>query len=236
MRIHYLQHVAFENPGAIGPWARRRRHRLSVTRLHRNESLPQMDAFDWLIVLGGPMNVYEEDEYPWLTDEKRFIERALRQGKGVFGICLGAQLIASVLGAPVRRNPEKEIGWFPVEQVDDGLKTALFEYLPGTFLAFHWHGDTFDLPAGAVHAFRSEGCEQQAFVYADRVVALQFHLETTRGGVEKLIRHCAADMTKGKFVQKPDEMLASRERFDDLHHLLEILLGRMEKIGERENS
>jgi len=232
MRIHYLQHVAFENLAAIEPWAKTGRHRLSVTRFHENDSLPPMDVFDWLIVLGGPMNVYEEDKYFWLTDEKRFIEKAVRQGKRVLGICLGAQLIAAVLGARVRRNPEKEIGWFPVERVETRRETELFESLPRTFLAFHWHGDTFDLPAGAVHTARSEGCDCQAFIYTDRVVALQFHLETTRESVEKLIHHCAGDMTEGKFVQRPEEMIASDERFDEAHRLMEVLLGQMERNGE----
>jgi GMP synthase-like glutamine amidotransferase len=205
MRIHYLQHAAFENLAAIEPWARTRGHRLSATRFHENESLPRMDVFDWLIVLGGPMNVYEEDKYSWLADEKRFIEKAVRQEKRVLGICLGAQLIATVLGAQVRRNPEREIGW---------------------------HGDTFDLPTGAVHVARSEGCDHQAFVYTDRVAALQFHLETTCESVEKLISHGAGDMMEGKFVQKPDEMLTSDERFDEVHRVMEILLGQMERIGE----
>ncbi len=232
MRIHYLQHAAFENLAAIEPWARTRGHRLSATRFHENESLPRMDVFDWLIVLGGPMNVYEEDKYSWLADEKRFIEKAVRQEKRVLGICLGAQLIATVLGAQVRRNTEREIGWFPVERVETRRETNLFEFLPRTFLAFHWHGDTFDLPTGAVHVARSEGCDHQAFVYTDRVAALQFHLETTCESVEKLISHCAGDMMEGKFVQKPDEMLTSDERFDEVHRLMEILLGQMERIGE----
>jgi len=232
MRIHYLQHATFENLAAIEPWARTRGHRLSATRFHENESLPRMDVFDWLIVLGGPMNVYEEDKYSWLADEKRFIEKAVRQEKRVLGICLGAQLIATVLGAQVRRNPEREIGWFPVERVETRRETNLFEFLPRTFLAFHWHGDTFDLPTGAVHVARSEGCDHQAFVYTDRVAALQFHLETTCESVEKLISHCVGDMTEGKFVQKPSDMLANDERFDEVHHVMEILLGQMERIGE----
>jgi len=190
-----------------------------------------MDLFDWLIILGGPMNVYEEDRYPWLADEKRFIEKAVRQEKRVLGICLGAQLIADVLGARVKRNRDKEIGWFPVLQIETGPRSNLFEYLPGTFLTFHWHGDTFDLPAGAILAARSEGCDHQAFVYGDRVVGLQFHLETTREGVEKLLRNCSADMTEGKFVQKPDVMLEDNQRFNDLHRLMEIFLGQMERIG-----
>jgi len=232
MRIHYLQHATFENLAAIEPWARTRGHRLSATRFHENESLPRMDVFDWLIVLGGPMNVYEEDKYSWLADEKRFIEKAVRQEKRVLGICLGAQLIATVLGAQVRRNPEREIGWFPVERVETRRETNLFEFLPRTFLAFHWHGDTFDLPTGAVHVARSEGCDHQAFVYTDRVAAMQFHLETTCESVEKLISHCVGDMTEGKFVQKPPDMLANDERFDEVHHVMEILLGQMERIGE----
>ena len=116
LRIHYLQHVPFEGPGYIESWAMVRGHRLTSTRLYAGQRLPAAEELDWLVILGGPMNVYEENRYPWLAREKRFIGEALHGGKVVIGICLGAQLLASVLGAKVTRNPCVEIGWYPVEK------------------------------------------------------------------------------------------------------------------------
>mgnify|MGYP000849044073 CR=1 FL=1 len=179
MRIHALQHVPFEPPGSIEAWARHAGHALAITHLYRGDPLPAVEEPDLLVVLGGPMSVHDEARYPWLIDEKRFIERAIAAGRRVLGICLGAQLIAQVLGARVYANDEKEIGWFAVEATAAARTAAVFEGFPPRLLAFHWHGETFDIPAGAVHAARSAACAHQAFAFGDRVVGLQFHLETT---------------------------------------------------------
>ena len=114
MRIHYLQHVSFEDLGNIGVWAKEKGHSMTGTKLFANEVLPEMEEFDWLVIMGGPMNIYEEQEFPWLLKEKRFIAEAIRQNKTVIGVCLGAQLIADVIGGKVVKNPVREIGWFPI--------------------------------------------------------------------------------------------------------------------------
>ena len=173
LRIHYLQHVPFEGPGFIESWALARGHRLTATRMYVAHRLPATEELDWLFILGGPMNVYEESRYPWLAREKRFIGEALREGKVLIGICLGAQLLACVLGAKVTRNPCVEIGWYPVEKASQALQSTLSGFLPDSFLAFHWHGDTFEIPRGAVHLARSQACETQAFAFGDRVAAFQ---------------------------------------------------------------
>ncbi|MFN8628404.1 MAG: type 1 glutamine amidotransferase [Candidatus Binatia bacterium] len=224
MRIHYLQHVAFEGPGSIAAWAQRAGHQLTATRFHEAEHLPALEAVDWLVVMGGPMSVHDERAHPWLLQEKRFIEAAIAAGKTVLGICLGAQLIAQVLGARVYPNPVKEIGWFPVERTPQATATSVGAVLPARFEAFHWHGETFDLPADAVHLARSEACAQQAFVYRERVVALQFHLETTRTGVEDLSARCAAEIHPGPFVQPAAAMRADDARFAALNRRMARLL------------
>ncbi|MBK9134578.1 MAG: type 1 glutamine amidotransferase [Betaproteobacteria bacterium] len=127
MRIHALQHVPFEPPGSIEAWARRAGHALAVTHLHRGDPLPVVNGGDLLVVLGGPMSVHDEARYPWLVDEKRFIERTIAAGRRVLGICLGAQLIAHVLGARVHASDEKEIGWFAVEATAAARNAAVFE-------------------------------------------------------------------------------------------------------------
>lgn len=145
MNIHYLQHVPFEDLGMIADWIDENGYHSRVSRLYQGEALPNVNDIDWLIVMGGPMGVYDEDQYPWLVDEKRCIERAIAKGRVVLGICLGAQLIANVLGARVYPHTRKEIGWFPITLTREGAQSPLFTELPSPFEVFHWHGDTFDL-------------------------------------------------------------------------------------------
>lgn len=208
LRIHYLQHVPFEGPGSIESWAMVRGHSLTSTRLFAGQPMPPVEQFDWLVILGGPMNVYEDNRYPWLTREKRCIAEALHGGKTVIGICLGAQLVACVLGAGVTANRCREIGWHPVEKTEQASESPLARFLPERFAAFHWHGDTFEIPRGAVHLARSRACENQAFAFGDRAVALQFHLESTQDSVEQLVQNCREDLTEGPFIQGAEEMLA----------------------------
>ena len=220
LRIHYLQHVPFEGPGFIESWAMVRGHRLTSTRLYAGQRLPAAEELDWLFILGGPMNVYEENRYPWLAREKRFIGEALHGGNVVIGICLGAQLLACVLGAKVTRNPCVEIGWYHVEKAAKASQSLLSGFLPDRFPAFHWHGDTFEVPRGAVHLARSQACENQAFAFGDQVAAFQFHLESTRESVEQLVHNCPEDLAEGPFVQSPAEMLTDLDRFRAINVLM----------------
>ena len=148
--------------------------------------------------MGGPMGVYDESVYPWLAEEKAFIKQIIAQNKPVLGICLGAQLIAEVLGAHVRKNDQREIGFFPL--TGDG------KIFPAEFMAFHWHGDTFGIPDGAVHLASSAACKNQAFIYRDKVLALQFHLETTDESLLSLYEHCQNEITGGPFIQTLEKM------------------------------
>lgn len=228
MRVHYLQHVPFEGLGSLATWLASRDARLTRTALYEAPVFPATSDFDWLIVMGGPMSVNDEKELPWLVAEKRFIGDAVAQGKTVIGICLGAQLIASAAGAPVRPNREREIGWHPVMpakgRAPDGL-AALFA--PETQV-FHWHGETFELPAGARHLLRSAACEQQGFALGERVVGLQFHLETTQASAEALIASCPADLRPGRYVQTALEMLMDPDRFERINRLMARVLEQLE--------
>lgn len=147
----------------------------------------------------------------------------------MLGICLGAQLIADVLGAKVFRNRFKEIGWFPIELTTTPASAPIFRKFPQQFEAFHWHGDTFDLPAGALRVAKSAACENQAFVYDGRIVGLQFHLETTRESAEQLIKNCAVDIIEAPFIQTPDEILSNDSRFAEINKKMEILLDALER-------
>jgi GMP synthase-like glutamine amidotransferase len=224
MRLHALQHVPFEDLAAIGSWAQARGWTVSTTHLYAGEPLPSPEELDWLVVMGGPMNIYEEERYPWLAAEKRFIAQAVAAGKTLLGVCLGAQLIADALGAAVVRGPHPEIGWFPVIKDPAADRTKVGRVLPASFDAFHWHGDSFRLPDGAAPLGRSEACACQGFVYKQRVLALQFHLETTAASAEALIKHCGAEIGHGPFEQPAAEMLADGGRFDRLNALMQLLL------------
>ncbi|HHG73948.1 MAG TPA: type 1 glutamine amidotransferase, partial [Persephonella sp.] len=205
MRIHYVQHVHFETPANIFRWVEEREHSIKGTKLFLNEKLPDMNEFDFLVIMGGPMGVYDEDKFPWLVEEKKFIEKAVKEGKKILGICLGAQLIADVLGAKVYKNRYKEIGWFPVYITKGAEKSEVFKDFPENFTAFHWHGDTFDIPEGAVHTVRSEACENQAFEYEGRIIGLQFHLETNKESAQALIQNSVEElMEKGDYIQSPE--------------------------------
>ena len=227
MYIHSIHHVAFEGLGSIEPWIRQHGHNLTSTHPYRGEALPPTLESDLLIVMGGPMNIYEEETFPWLKEEKRFIGRTIDQGGRVLGICLGAQLLANVLGARVYANKEKEIGWFPVKTTDAAATSTIFSDFPESTMAFHWHGDTFDIPRGAQHIARSTACENQAFIYDERIVGLQFHLETTPESTRQLIANCGDELVSGPYIQDAATMLADRDRFQMINRLMQDLLLRL---------
>lgn len=228
MRIHVIQHVPFEGMGHIGQWIASRGHRLSLTRMDLGESLPAQDSYDRLVVMGGPMNIYEDEKFPWLAAERAFIRDAVRGGKSAVGICLGAQLLADALGSPVVAGPHKEIGWFPIRLTEAGQRSALLEGLPGEATVFHWHGDTFRIPPGSVHLAASEACESQAFLHDGRILGLQFHLESTPETVGQLLAHCGDELVSGPYIQAAARIEAQpAASFAAINHLLETLLDRL---------
>lgn len=227
MRVHWLQHAEHEGLGCIEPWLRARGHRVHRTRLQRGEDLPSHDDFDWLIVMGGPMNVYEHDRHPWLIPEKFLIRDACVKKRRVLGICLGAQLLADVLGGAVSESDEPEIGWFDVVLGDEAVQSRHFSDFPRSFPAFHWHGDTFSLPPGATKLMSSQACTNQAFSWGeDRVLGLQFHLELELEDVRRFI--AAGLPAPQRTVQGAEEMLREPARFAQNRRLMHALLDRMD--------
>lgn len=224
MRIHWLQHVAFEGLGSIGEWATGNGVRVTGSRMFAGDELPPLAAFDLLVVMGGPMSVNDALIYPWLAGEQRFLRRAMDAGKMVLGICLGAQLIAGAAGARVYPNACKEIGWFPVERTAAARLNPVGQVLADRAEVFHWHGETFDLPNGAVHLVRSPGCDHQAFALGERIVGLQYHLETTMPSARALIGHCRHELIESTYVQDEAEILERPERFERLNVEMNRLL------------
>ena len=231
MRLHYFQHVPFEGLGSIDPWARGMGYEITSTRLFAKDKFPDIDDLDWLVIMGGPMGIYDEDKYPWLLSEKNYIEKAVVQEKIVLGICLGAQLIADVLGAKIYPNKYKEIGWFPVQKAREIPQIRFVDFLPAQIDAFHWHGDTFDIPEGAIHIAKSKACENQGFIYDDHVVALQFHLETTEQSAKGLIDNCQDDIKEGPFIQSSVEILSDKKRFVRINLLMSKLLNHLSYVS-----
>ncbi|MBS1202913.1 MAG: synthase family protein [Chromatiaceae bacterium] len=229
MRIQCLKHVTFEGPAGIADWAEARGHTITLTPLYEGVPVPDLDAFDWLVVMGGPMGVGDESVHPWLAPEKALIGRAIAAAKTVLGVCLGAQLIAEALGARVYPNPEKEIGWMPVELTESGRDSPLTGFLPASLDVFHWHGDTFDLPPGAVRLARSGPCANQAFVYDGRVLGLQFHLESTPASVADILAHCAQDIVPAPYVQTAERMLAATP--EDYARINGALFGILDRLA-----
>ena len=196
---------------------------MSTTRLFAGDPVPGTDAFDWLIVMGGPMSVNDERALAWLRPEKAAIAAAIQARKPVLGICLGAQLIASALGARVYPNARKEIGWFAVRR-SHGAEGDLSRRFPQSAVVFHWHGDTFDLPGGAVRFLESDACANQAFTIGEAVVGLQFHLETTPESALALIANCKDELVPAPTIQTEGEMTRDPARFAAINRLLDSVL------------
>ncbi len=230
MRVHVFQHVAFEDEAFIRRWAARNGHSLTRTRFYLNEVIPSLQDIDFLVVMGGPMNVDEEQRYPWLKAEKNFLRRAIDGGKAILGICLGAQLLASVLGGNVTRNHFKEIGWFPVQLTPAGRVNPLFTGFPASFPAFHWHGDTFSIPPNTTHLAESQACQNQAFLYEDRVLALQFHLELEKANIAALLQNCGEEIVGSPFIQTRDSIMSGVAVLESMHVLLESLLEELTNV------
>ena len=179
MNVLIIKHIEIEGPGLIEHCLKQEKIPYQIVNLETGPRLPKINDLSHIVILGGPMNVYEEDRYPFLRDEDLFIKEAIQRGKMVLGICLGAQLIAKALGAKVFKAPVKEIGWYDVSLTEEGFKDPFFSSLPQTFSVFQWHEDTFDVPKAGKLIATSTSIIHQAFRYGENVYGLQFHLEVT---------------------------------------------------------
>jgi GMP synthase-like glutamine amidotransferase len=222
MRVHYIQHVPFEGLGFIETWLKEHQHTITVTRTWAKDGFPSIDEFDVLIIMGGPMSVYDDHLYKWLADEKNFIFDSIKQEKAIIGICLGAQLLACVLGATVYTNKVKEIGWFPVD-FDPEFTEWLGTSVPDKLTVFHWHGDKFDNPYGGVMLASSAACNHQLFTYGHKMIGLQFHLEANPSSVEDMLKYGAEELIRDQYIQDAAEINSFRS-FDEPNDLMAKIL------------
>lgn len=219
-----VQHVAVEQAGAIGDVLRRRG--VDTRVVGPDESLPQGSERDasGIVVLGGPMGVYEADRHPRLRHEIALLERAVADDRPVLGICLGSQLLAAALGARVYRGPRKELGWFDVTLQPAAHDDALMSAAPPRFPALHWHGDAFDLPAGARHLASSAQTVHQAFAHG-RAWGLLFHLEAPPAQVSAMANAFPEELAE--VGTSPDALMeATRRHATDAERIASAVFGR----------
>jgi GMP synthase-like glutamine amidotransferase len=207
MKFTIFQHVPYESPGYILDWISENDHSVEEVNFYDHPGLPDLKVTENLIVMGGPMNIYDDDEFSWLPDERDFIKKMIDQGKRVMGICLGSQFIADAMGAKVFKNKHTEIGWFEVKVNEHFLSEKYKGIFPERFKTFHWHGDTFNLMHGISCFISSEATPNQGFILGN-VAAFQFHMEMKPEGVISLVEHNQTLFEENlPFIQMPGEML-----------------------------
>lgn len=201
MTIHCLQHVWFEIPGLIEDWCREHDYELKLVRLWNGELVPAHSEVERLLLLGAPLSVNDHVRVDFIAAEIEFLRDYLKAGKPVLGICFGAQLMAHALGERVYSASEKEIGWFDVHATEAGK-----HFFPHTFTPFHWHGETFDLPANTTLLASTTGCRNQAFLAGPKQLGLQFHLEANPQLIQHMLVHCKDELQPFPGIQSPAEI------------------------------
>jgi len=229
MRIQLIEHDPEDfSRTNISFWAAKKGHQVNQIYICNNEELPPVDSFDWLMVMGGSQNGWDEQAYSWLGQEKAFIAEAVARDKLYLGICFGAQLLAEALGGKIFPNEHKEIGWHEVSLNRDGRESILFRNVPPSFVSFHWHSDHFSLPDNCTRLAFSPPTENQAFVCNQRpAVGLQFHPEYTREMVKYYAAKHSQDWVPDKYVGSGNEVFARTEEISDTYWLMEALLDNM---------
>ena len=230
MRLFALTHVPFEGPAAIGRWAERRGVGLRQVPVYRGaQVMPEAAAVEALLVMGGPMSVHDLAVHPWLAEEKRLIRAVVDRGVPVLGICLGAQLLAEVLGGEVRSGVHREIGWFSVEFSPAALATPWFSGWPAKLEVVHWHGDQIKPPPGAISIGASAACRCQGFLIPGLpIIGLQFHMEWDRAQAEALIASCADELQgPHPYVQSAAQIMRPEAEFLEMNGRLEPVLDRL---------
>ncbi len=226
MNIHWIQHVPFETLGNIEEWATVNNHTLSCTKQFENDALPALEDLDMLIIMGGPMGVYDTDLYPWLATELSFIKDVIESNKPVLGICLGSQFIAAALGAKVYPGPIKEIGWFPLEIKNQ----KILPFKTSNPIVFHWHGDTFDLPRGAELLASTPEVPHQAYHF-NKTIGLQFHIEQTESTLLEMIENCGSELKENSpKMQSADEILKTKTYLETNKRIMFQILDNLSQL------
>ncbi|AXH99820.1 type 1 glutamine amidotransferase [Sporosarcina sp. PTS2304] len=223
MRICILQHEKLVAPGFIEEWIISRNHEMQVIRVDRGDEYPSLEDFEMLIILGGQAGAYEENKYPWIIQEKNWIQSVIDSGKFIFGICLGAQLLADVYGKNVRKAEYKEIGWWPISFRQTCNSHALLEGLPNEISFFQFHQDTFDLPDEAVLQASNEAFENQAFTIGEGILGIQFHPEIDEKYLQRILDKFGDTFERSCYIQDKEEINFKQTCIQSKRYLFQIL-------------
>jgi len=208
-----LQHIGCEDLGTIEQAMIHRGISYRYVRLFDGDPLPEdIKNYSGLIILGGPMNVYEEDVYPYLKDEDILIKEAVKRRIPVLGICLGGQLIAKATGAKVNKGAKKEIGWYDLLLTPGGKADKVFKNSPERLTVFQWHGDTFDIPSDATLLAGSVLFPNQAFRIGDNIYGLQFHLEVTQKMISRWINEYKDELSSLDYID-PEKIIKDTDKY-----------------------
>jgi GMP synthase-like glutamine amidotransferase len=230
MKLLVLQHDDYDDAGSIIEWALSHNHSLTTVVLTKGEELPVSLDFDILFIMGGTMNVYEEDRFPWLAKEKSFIKKVVDSGKTVAGFCLGGQLLAVVLGGEVTRNRETEAGWRIVKFNKTAREHPVLSVFGENAVIFQWHSDTFSvLPENALLIASNDACSHQGFIYGNNVYAFQFHLELTHQITYYFARELEKSGEQGVYVQSGDEI---RKQYRNIAANNTLMFAFLDRIAE----
>lgn len=231
MKIHVLQHEPMVGPGFIGEWAKAKGHELKIIRADLGEAFPSRDEVHFLIILGGQPGVYEEEKHPWLVGEKEWVHSISQNGKHVFGICMGAQLLADIYGATVKEAAHKEIGWWPVRFHGAENRHPLLAGMPDEATFFQFHKDTFTIPESAVLQAENEAFSNQAFTIGEKILALQFHPEMDEEILRYAMDELGHSIQEDKFIQPPEKILKEHHFSKSKVNLFHILDNFESQIG-----
>ncbi|MFA8449516.1 MAG: type 1 glutamine amidotransferase [Bacteroidales bacterium] len=226
-RLHIFQHLKTNQTGHVTLWAQKRNLETTISTFFDTDYIiPPADEVDGLVVLGGPMSVNDEENHPHLIQEKAFIREMYNSGKKIFGICLGAQMIANAFKSKVSKSEVKEIGWHEISLTPEGIESPILKDFPKNFSSFQFHEDTFELPEGAELLASTPECPNQAYSIKDKVFAVQFHPEMQEDTVINLANNWLPKMGKGKKIQEAEEMLSQCSLIPENHKRLEDMLDR----------
>ncbi|MAI31946.1 MAG: type 1 glutamine amidotransferase [Rubripirellula sp.] len=220
MRILVIQHSAADSLAAAEKTILELGHEITTIRVDRQDPIPKSVDCDVMIMLGGPYPLTMENRPDWIADEQELVRLYMNGGRRILGICLGAQILASALGAPVRRNAQAELGWHQIRRTSVP-SSMVDKSLPSQLTVFQWHRDTFEIPNGAQHLYESDGCRNQAFSLDDRVYGFQFHLEADVRTIRTFLTVSKYRKLAGKGIQNEAEIMAGIDRHlpDQQKHL-----------------
>ncbi len=225
MRLQMFEHMPSKVDCNITRWAEINGQELSRTKVNQGQSMPDLDSFDWLIVMGGPQSAWEYEKYPWLKPERDFIRHSIEAGKIVLAICFGVQILAEALESRAFRNEHREFGWHDVSVLPEGRKSFLFYDIPDTFVTWHSHSDHYELPQDCVSLAESGPSPNQAFMHNSQpIVGLQFHPETTIELAHTSLDNYKAAWKDGPYVKPKEEIRAQTSKLKDNYWLMKALL------------